>query len=104
MIYSTRLWLRLLRHRDLARQILFGGHAAHVADNGSRLPVNAAIYHWSISRALSGGDAREAQENHSGSSAGWRDKRRCGGGSRIHKGIVGRARPHGGTAPDRASP
>jgi hypothetical protein len=43
MTYSTRLWLRLLRHHDLARQILFGGHDAHVADNGSRLHVNAAI-------------------------------------------------------------
>ena len=43
MRYSTRLWLRLLRHHELARQILFGGHDAHVADDGSRLHVNAAI-------------------------------------------------------------
>ena len=49
-------------------------------------------------------EPREAQENHSGRRPYGHDKRKCGSGSRIHNGIVGRARSHGGAAPDRARP
>ena len=103
-IRDDRARLYQLRHHDLARQILFGGHDAHVADNGSRLPVNGAIYQRSRSRALSGGNHARRRKTIRDRQPYGHDKRKFGSGSRIHNGIVGRARSHGGAAPDRARP